>query len=469
MDLYRDLTEVSVREYSPDCRLFHTIGMAERNMYENREDNLRLKLFSYRKIAQSIREKWPASTLMLASWDFVGWWKSEEVQALMRELDPARTLILDYTSEIDDPNESFLNWGVVGKFPWIFGIFHAFESQCTLRGPYDRTDERLRTAKDDPFCKGMIFWPELSHSDPLILEYLTENAWSPLEMSVEELITRFCQRRYASLAPQMDRIWQTVLPLIKLDDWGGFTHRKPGDPDYEKFTSNFGDGGVGINIWAHIEHRFPYAARAEKSLPNVVYHLNQAQSLIQTACEVLALLADLPETDAPFILRDRLDIARLIVGRTMNRILLRVALMKEKSDARDHLLDSFFALMDILGGMLSLHEDYSMYATLLHLNETEPVPAHFETTLKNNAINGYCRQHVTEMVNCLYPAECHLTLDPLYLRAQKTDTSLTHADVERRFMETPLAEMQFTSDKSFASLTRAAGDLIGQLSFTDGE
>ena len=136
-----------------------------------------------------------SSKLFLASWDFVGWWKGDEVKKLISELDPQRTIILDYTSDVSDPNESFINWGVVGKFPWIFGLFHAYESESEIRGAYDRSDERLKIAAEDEYCKGMILWPELSHSDPLILEYLSENAWSPLKNKVEKTAERFCENR----------------------------------------------------------------------------------------------------------------------------------------------------------------------------------------------------------------------------------------------------------------------------------
>ena len=58
--------------------------------------------------------------------------KPEEVQQLIKELDPDRTLILDYTSESDDPDIGFQKWGIVGKFPWIFGLFHAMRQKAAL-------------------------------------------------------------------------------------------------------------------------------------------------------------------------------------------------------------------------------------------------------------------------------------------------------------------------------------------------
>lgn len=193
-------------------------------MFKDPHKNFSLKFFAYRRIAENIRKCYPNSRILLASWDFVGWWKPEKVKALFQELDPERILILDYTSDTNNPESSFLNWGIVRKFPWIFGLFYTYESESELRGAYDRIDERLQVVADDPYCKGMILWPELSHSDPLILEYLTANAWNPLEKSVENITETFCKNRYRIHTSELNECWQQLLPFIKLGDWGGYNN-----------------------------------------------------------------------------------------------------------------------------------------------------------------------------------------------------------------------------------------------------
>ncbi|MBE6778915.1 MAG: hypothetical protein E7541_05960 [Ruminococcaceae bacterium] len=475
MELYMKLTEASVTDHAPHPHLFHTIGMAERNMYADREQNLRLKLFGYRKIAQVLRERYPHSKLMLASWDFIGWWKGEEVQSLLQELDPERTLILDYTSEVDDPRESFLHWGLQRRFPWIFGLFHAYEPESTLRGPYRRSDERLAAAKEDPFCQGMILWPELSHSDPIVLEYLAENAWSPLSMSIEELTARFCQRRYSKDAAVMNTVWQTALPLIMLDDWGGYSRRQEGEPDCEQYT---GSWVVHREMWPNLPGTFYEAFRGTTSLwaksplrPHLVYQLERAQPLLPNAVAVLRRLSTLPEEVTPFLHRDRIDLARTIVGRTMNRILLRLAVLQQHHPTqRQQLIDSFFVLLDIIGDLLGKHDDFSLYATLRHLEHTEAVPECFEETLKRNLLNGYCRQQAYEPAKHLYPAECHLILD--HLRKHGTlpdpeDAWAQRGKLVEVFMERPLATMQQRTPESLSSLLTRAATILSDLRLVD--
>lgn len=465
MDLYMKLTETAVNTWSPGQQLFHTIGLAERCLFEKHEDNIKLKCYAIHKIAQNLRERYPSSTLMLASWDFLDLWRGEDVRQLLSELDPTRTVILDYAGEMDDEREGFLHWGLVGKFPWIFGLFHAWEPESTLRGPYDRTDARLRVAADDPMCRGMVFWPELSHSDPLVLEYLAENAWSPLSMTAEELAARFCERRYGALAEQMNAVWQTALPLIKLDDWGGNTRRTPEDPEYEKYIKSH---AVHKDLWFSVDREFRKALGATHEHAHYAYKLKEVAPLLPRAAKVLRLLAGIGEQDSPFFLRDRLDLARTMVGRTMSRILLALILKKdEPSPARDDLLDRFFALLDILGDLLSLHEDYSLYATLKHLEKTEPVPPQFEETLINNTLNPYCRSQIFEFVKYLYPKECHTVLGPFYKDEKKRQDFHSIEEIEEQFRSKSLREMQYRAAESFATLAERAAAIIDALTLVD--
>ena len=85
MDNYMKLTEASVRDFSPGTEYFHTIGLGERNMMPDKESNCRLKKFTSRRIAQALRERYPNSKLFIAAWDFIGWWRGEDVAKLLAE------------------------------------------------------------------------------------------------------------------------------------------------------------------------------------------------------------------------------------------------------------------------------------------------------------------------------------------------------------------------------------------------
>ena len=86
---YFKLTDTHVREYGKP-ELFHTIGLAERSYSSDREENMRLKLNVYRRIAAHLKQKYPGAPLLIASWDLWMFYTPEEVQRLVAELDPAQ-------------------------------------------------------------------------------------------------------------------------------------------------------------------------------------------------------------------------------------------------------------------------------------------------------------------------------------------------------------------------------------------
>ena len=175
--------------------LFHTIGLAERNIFSDRSENLEIKLHTYRRLIAKLRESYPNASVLLAGWDFYFSWKPVEVPKLLNELDPSRTIIWDYEADTKSEN-NFTNWGIVGKFPYVFGIFEALNAAADIQANYDIIEERIAVAANDPFCKGYIFWPEMSHADILMLEYFPWNAWRPDQPNPIHALERLCRTRY---------------------------------------------------------------------------------------------------------------------------------------------------------------------------------------------------------------------------------------------------------------------------------
>ncbi len=458
MDNYMELTKGYVREFNPNASIFHTIGMAERNMMPDRPSNLRLKLFAYRKIAQSLRERFPSSKLLIATWDFVGWWKSEEVQALVRELDPDRTIFFDYTSDIDDPEQSFLHWGIIGKFPWIFGIFHAYEPESSLRGPYDRYDERLRHAVEDPMCQGMVFWPELSHSDPLVLEYLAENSWNPLKMTVEEIAERYCARRYGDRAAFMNEIWQAALPIIKVGDWGGFTNRDESDPEADKYSIEW---DIHREMWFNYEHFL--IEKTPKEIRHYNFRLDTYRNYVKASYEILESLAKLTpdEWKSEFILRDGVDLARTVIGRYMNNLLMKAKVLEAAGEREKipEVRDTFLSLMNDLIAVLGKNPDFSLYHSLERLNSVCPVNKNFEHTLKGNLIWQYNRQYAYEPVKYLYIKECELTFTQL-MSEERLELEDKYKALVDEFMNKPLDEMKPDVAEDINTILNRAAETI---------
>lgn len=444
MDYYMHLTETMVNEHEKDSALFHTIGLGERRMFEDKNKNFALKQIAYRRVTENIRQRYPNSKLMLASWDFVGWWSPEEVQNLVKELDPDRTIILDYTSEGNDPDNSFMNWGIVGKFPWIFGLFHAYESESELRGPYNRSDERLKIAADDPFCKGMILWPELSHSDPLILEYLSQNAWSPLSKTVEEITERFCQNRYGTFANQMNTCWQQMLPFIKLGDWGGWSQRSPEDEKFLEYSSLW---YAHQDIWTK-PLRFMKNGETAHCISYYDHKIAQTAPTLPDAVDAIKKLsAHRNALNDPFVLRDAVDMTRTLLGRMLNFLLIKALAANGDTEKIKELKNDYLEMLEIMKQLLSLNSDFSVYQTLLDMKATAPTNPDFEPVLKMNICNQYCSQPAYELVAFLCKDEANAYFD--YLMAKENDKvydfDAKYNEIFEQFNKTRLEDMQPTT------------------------
>ncbi|MBR2353223.1 MAG: hypothetical protein IKC59_08415 [Clostridia bacterium] len=445
MQHYMQLTRTMVNEYEKRNDYFHTIGLGERMIYDDPQKNLALKLIAYRRITEALRNDYPNSTLFLATWDFIGWWSPDDVKKLVAELDPSRTVVLDYTSEVDDPDTCFLNWGVVHRFPWVFGLFHAYESESELRGPYRKTAERLSVAAEDPYCKGMILWPELSHSDPIVLEYLSENAWSPLKNTIEETVEEFCKKRYGVYADEMNSCWQDFLPFMMQGSWGGYSKRAEDDEHgieyYNKWLSH-------SDFWATPLRALRYQndLRFQKQ---VNLKVTAAKQELDKVIGVIERLAELPAVwEHAFMRRDAIDIIRTAAGRILN-FLIGTATYEKDHDLIKQKRALYLELYRGLEELLGTSKDFSMYHTLLAVKETAPTNPNFEATLKENISCNYCRQYAYELMRLLLRPEAELVFDWMLTKKEQSDNDYVQEqakEIFNHYLATPLADVQPTSD-----------------------
>lgn len=462
MDYYTKLTKTMATEYDKNSNLFHTIGLGERRIYKDNEKNFRLKKLCYRIIAERIREEYPNSKLLVGTWDFVGWWRPEEVQCFIRELDPERTVILDYTSEGKDEIQNFTSWGIENKFPWIFGLFHAYESESELRGNYKITDERLKRAAEDDYCKGMIFWPELSHSDPIILEYLAENSWAPGKYTVEKLIDNYCFGRYKDkYKERMNSAWQKFLPFLKLSSWGGY-----------KKVSKEGESFRTDSFWCTHSDIFVkptwflrnYIKNTEvaKYYENTVKRAILEAEALAEAVNSLAKIND--ETDSLFTVRDSIDIVRTAAGRFLNYIMAKCTYgfgsKIDIKEAKKH----YMALLALLAEVLHYNDDFSLYASLKRLSDAAVTNPDFEATLKNNILNEYCSQYCAELADSVFKYEAEKVFE-WFDEPYEIGTLWKNAEsIFESFKKTPLETMQREPSVTLSEAMRGIAREIAEIS-----
>ena len=436
LDDYFRLTDTHVREYG-QAGLFHTIGLAERLFSADRQENLQLKKLTYRLLCRRLREKYPGSKLLLTSWDLWMFYTPEEVRELLTQLDPEQVVLFDYTS--DSARESNLQtWGVENRFPYVFGIFHAYQPSNEIRGDYQMLTQRLNRIKDDPFCKGVVLWPELSHGDPFMIEFFARNAWEVSGKPVEEQLADFCRDRYTH-GEEMRELWERVLPLAPLMSWSKYQEVTPW-VETDVFCR-----GVYTLDFGRDEPRFDDYLRALEA-----HRLSSAEAL-----EGLAEL--IPHAD-PMERRDCMDLARTVITRYLNGICLHLCRTYGKGQV-DRLCDTLLELTSLYAALLAGEEEYSLYHTLEKLKETAPVNPAFAPTLKRNCDNLYCRSAVYECVQELYLPE--LECLTAMLRGGTYDKSALMAQCKKNqqtFEQAELKKPVPTGDA--ADLLRQCGRLL---------
>lgn len=457
-DSYWKLTATHIREFG-EPRMFHTIGLAERGFGKTPRENLQCKLFCYRKIQETLREHYPDAPLLIASWDFL-WWKNEDVAKLLAELDPQRTIILDYLADYPLAHPC-RDWGTYQKFPWIFGIFASYACNSDIHEDYAVLAPRLAEAADDPKCVGLVTWPEISHNDTFLLEYLADNSWRPERIELAEATSRYCRTRYAAeLATAMEPIWTSFLPLAQMLHWDNGP--RCWEPQYRVLRHS-----QITNLTP--ERLKQFEAERSRMLP----------ALKQTP-RALRQLGELSPTyyDNPLWRRDAMDIARTAAGRAYYyAMLLGAARMEawrmEQADAEQvrRAAAASQETLAALAELLALSDDYSMEASLRRLAEAKPlggvaptINPHAEQTLKGNAENNYCRSHHYELAQYVYQPE----LDAYWARVFKQIDAGDRSEWRRpkeflaqaktiadRFYATPLAEMKPTVPRDAKHLAAA--------------
>ena len=379
MDKYWRLSEAAMESGYGDSNLLHTVALGERMISTNRAENLAYKVAHLKRMFGYLGRKRPDAQMLFAGWDLYNTWLPSEVRSLIPQLDPKRVMIWDYEADSTegtqpgakpDDQRNFTRWDLVGKFPYTFGIFLAYENALDIRANYRLIEEREKVAAADPMCKGYIFWPESSHTDTFLLRYFTANAWKPGQ-SHEQLLPAFCRDRYGRNAAKFEDAWKRVIPLSSILGW-------------------WGNWGMNTTWWSdeYLEGR----------------DYEQDRELLEAGPEALGILASI-EPEDEFQRRDVIDLARTVIDRAT--IAARYHLARDYAGWCSNTVSAaevkrsakaYLKLVNAATEILALHTDYSLDESYDRLCRDGDVRAKdFPKVLLDNAINGYCRSHQYEI------------------------------------------------------------------------
>lgn len=470
-DTYWKLTETHIKEYGGGSpRLFHTIGMAERIFGSSDRENLQMKLYVYNKTQQMLRETYPDVPLLIASWDFIGWnWKNEDVQDLIKKFDPKRTILLDYTADKSD-KVTYHDWDVYKKFPWIFGIFHSLAKNTDIHEDYDVLAPRIREAAADPKCKGLVTWTEVSHSDTYLIDYHANNSWNPDKLNTDDQTYYFCKTRYPNeIYQDMQDIWNSFLNISQTLHWGwgGILFW---EPQFRILSS-----GSFVNL-------------TPQNIKDLKTICNSLCTELKHTSDVINGLVNMTNANYDNLQwrRDVLDMGRTIASRAYFASLAKGSLSMEKWRQKEvdvseikRYSELSKKLLATLSDLLSMSDDFSMYASLQKLYDAEYIEGmppmvnpHSEQTLKGNSENDYCRSHHYELVEHVYRPELEEYWNWVFKQIKSGDRSEWKRPqefseqkkiIEDRFYKTSLKEMAPTKKRNARSFSKVLSRLNNQV------
>ena len=422
VDAYWKLTKTAVEQYgagAPKPQLLHTIGLSERGVYREREKNIAQKIEALDKFFARARRDYPEAKILLSGWDFYGGWKPEEVRAFLPKLDKNRVILWDYEADCQMGRSTFVDWDVIGKFPYTYSTILAFESALDARADYPFIEKRQHLVQDDPMCVGWIHWPESAHTDTLFLDFFTANAWSDKPVPHEKVLDEFCAGRYGKNAELMKSVWKDVLDASALRRW-------------DKYSES------NLNCAQHLVYY---------GLMKAGFDRRPAQWMPPVA-KAMAALRRLEDVswDDPFVRRDAIDITRMVLDRL---IVIRIdelgcAIAKWRASPpagvtagaqqQGDLVDrarNLAALYAKLADVLELHTDFSLWESYLRLDAIEKVKnPDFTKTLFENAVNRYCLSHQYEAIR-------HVIAPTAASLAERIEKAVKAGDLKVRFAAHP--------------------------------
>ena len=443
MDAYWKLTAASMREYGrPD--ILHTIGVAERDMFATAAENRRAKIELTNALFDEARRRYPSAKRIFAGWDIYCMNKPEEAKAFLKHI-PNDVIIWDYEADAYR-NTNFTEWDVIGKRPYTFGIFMAYEAGLDPRTNYSLIAQRQRLIANDPMCVGYILWPESSHVDTMGLEYFVRNAWRADKADVDSLVRGLCSRRYpADHVERMGELWRDAIPVSTNVN--------------ELWRWNY--ALTVLRVWAK---KNPANSRSSWPAP-------RPDSVFSRVPRIFSSLREVDWDGSVHLRRDAMDLARMAADRITveaeNRLMHAWFDWRDgKGDAEKVRAAAARAgrLGHLMARLLALHTDYSLVDSLARLNDVHPVSnPGFGNVLMDNCANWYCASHQAEMAEHLYAPAIDAMARQIVGKVDRGDRSPLSPDCIRELHEkilaTPLSELRSSAPRTAAAFRAVLSEL----------
>lgn len=177
-----------------------------------------------RALYDSIVAARPKARWVMQGWMFsfqTAFWTPEAVSAYLSDVPEDGMLILDLANDTY-PGTWERNRAFDGK-PWIFGYIHNFGGNNPMFGDLDlyrRDLNGLPLRRDTGGLNGIGLFPEGLNTNPVVYEYILDQAWRPSDQPVGAWLSGYARARYGRTDAAMDQAWAGLYQqLYRLRNW----------------------------------------------------------------------------------------------------------------------------------------------------------------------------------------------------------------------------------------------------------
>ncbi|MGZ3837466.1 MAG: alpha-N-acetylglucosaminidase [Flavisolibacter sp.] len=246
-----------------------------------------------RKVYQSMAAGDSKATWIMQGWLFhfsAKFWKTPQIQALLKAVPNDKMIILDLWSEknpVWNRTEAYY-----GK-PWIWCMLHNFGGNTSLYGRMNQVATGPAAALHDPHAgnmKGIGLTPEGIEQNPVMYDLMLENVWRDQPIELNEWLKEYVFRRYGQPNAEMDRAWK-ILSLTAYNDSitnGGAESIICGRPTFSKNTR-----GVSTRLSYQPEELLPAWQYFMEALPDLKNSEGFQYDLVDLTRQILANYANL--------------------------------------------------------------------------------------------------------------------------------------------------------------------------------
>lgn len=196
-----------------------------------------------RALSDSITRSRPHAHWVTQGWMFSyqkDFWSPDAVEAFLSQVPSDRTLILDLAND-SHPGTWERDRAFGGK-RWVFGYINNFGGNNPLTGDLALYRRDLTTLPDRPDrgrLSGIGLFPEGLNSNPVVYDYIFDQAWRPSSRPVDDWLRDYARGRYGKVTPAMHAAWVAL---------AGLFYRRP--------NWDFGwQGGFGTYLFCKRPHR----------------------------------------------------------------------------------------------------------------------------------------------------------------------------------------------------------------------